>query len=161
MIRALGPSQAQAVDGQRRRLPGIHLIVSTPAIEAGVGCGFDRRHLVHGRRRCGLGLRGKVCAPLAPPEQTHDPIAQDVHCLVQCPAAPCMWVQHHNGIFVSSDEASFNEIADVEPSTFGFPVVVHPREPDTAWFVPDQDSASPRRTAGRDPYAQQRQSSTC
>ena len=73
-----------------------------------------------------------------PPELTHDPIAQDVHCLAQCPAAPYrMWVQHHNGIFVSSDEGkTFSEINSVEPSTFGFPVVVHPREPDTAWFVP-------------------------
>jgi hypothetical protein len=49
-----------------------------------------------------------------------------------------MWVQHHNGIFVSSDEGkTFSEIKGVEPSTFGFPVVVHPREPDTAWFVPE------------------------
>jgi hypothetical protein len=74
-----------------------------------------------------------------PPELTHDPIAQDVHCLVQCPAAPQrMWVQHHNGIFVSSDEGrTFREITDVAPSTFGFAVVVHPREPDTAWFIPE------------------------
>src|SRR2546430_6279644 len=49
-----------------------------------------------------------------------------------------MWVQHHNGIFVSSDEGkTFTEITGVEPSTFGFPVVVHPRGPDTAWFVPE------------------------
>lgn len=82
----------------------------------------------------GEGMR----ADHVPPELTHDPIAQDVHCLVQCPAAPDrMWVQHHNGIFVSSDEGrNFTEITNVEPSTFGFPVVVHPRDPDTAWFVP-------------------------
>lgn len=74
-----------------------------------------------------------------PPELTHDPIAQDVHRLVQCPAASYrMWVQHHNGIFVSSDEGkTFLEISGVQPSTFGFAVVVHPREPDTAWFVPE------------------------
>jgi hypothetical protein len=49
-----------------------------------------------------------------------------------------MWVQHHNGIFISSDEGrTFTEITGVEPSVFGFPVVVHPREPDTAWFVPE------------------------
>jgi hypothetical protein len=47
-------------------------------------------------------------------------------------------VQHHNGIFISSDEGkTFTEITGVEPSAFGFPVVVHPREPDTAWFVPE------------------------
>jgi hypothetical protein len=49
-----------------------------------------------------------------------------------------MWVQHHNGIFVSSDEGqNFTEIRDVAPSTFGFPVAVHPQDPDTAWFVPE------------------------
>jgi len=83
----------------------------------------------------GEGMR----AEHVPPELTHDPIAQDVHCLVQCPGDPRrMWVQHHNGIFVSSNEAaSFVEITGVKPSTFGFAVVVHPRDPDTAWFVPE------------------------
>jgi Resolvase, N terminal domain len=34
----------------------------------------------------------------APPEQTHDPMAQDVHSLVQCRAAPeRLWLQHHEG----------------------------------------------------------------
>lgn len=47
-----------------------------------------------------------------------------------------MWLKHH-GIFVSSYEGrSFTEITGVEPSAFGFPVVVHPTNPDTAWFVP-------------------------
>jgi hypothetical protein len=83
----------------------------------------------------GEGMR----ADHVPPELTHDPIAQDVHCLAQCPAAPHrMYVQHHNGIFVSDDEGrNFREIKDVDPSVFGFPVVVHPRDPDTAWFVPE------------------------
>jgi hypothetical protein len=122
-------------------LPGIHSIVVDPcnskrvwvAVSTG-GIWFTEDAGASWRLR-GNGMR----AAYAPPEQTHDPIAQDVHCLVQCPAAPRrMWVQHHNGIFVSSDEGnSFDEIADVEPSTFGFPVVVHPREPDTAWFVPE------------------------
>ncbi|MGE0407746.1 MAG: WD40/YVTN/BNR-like repeat-containing protein [Amphiplicatus sp.] len=81
----------------------------------------------------GEGMRNEYM----PPEQAHDPISQDVHCLVQSPSAPDrLWVQHHNGIFVSSDEGrTFTEITSVKP-VFGFPVAVHPREPDTAWFVP-------------------------
>ena len=57
---------------------------------------------------------------------------------MQSPSAPDrLWVQHHNGIFRSDDgSASWREIADVPPSSFGFAVAVHPREPDTAWFVP-------------------------
>lgn len=85
-------------------------------------------------------LRGKgMRAEYMPPEQAHDPVSQDVHRLVQCASAPeRMWVQHHNGIFVSSDEGrTFAEVKDVPPSAFGFAVVVHPKDPDTAWFVPE------------------------
>jgi photosystem II stability/assembly factor-like uncharacterized protein len=46
-------------------------------------------------------------------------------------------VQHHNGIFRSTDAAaSWAEITDVKPSVFGFAVAVHPEDGDTAWFVP-------------------------
>ena len=58
--------------------------------------------------------------------------------VTQCPANPdVLWVQHHNGIFKSTDAAaSWTEISGVAPSAFGFPVVVHPADADTAWFVP-------------------------
>jgi hypothetical protein len=127
--------------GGGAELPGIHSIIVDPrnvrrvfiAVSTGGiwvtedgGASWSQR---------GAGMR----AEHVPPELTHDPIAQDVHCLVQCPADPGrMWVQHHNGIFISSDEArNFHEITEVQPSSFGFAVVVHPRAPDTAWFVPE------------------------
>jgi photosystem II stability/assembly factor-like uncharacterized protein len=48
-----------------------------------------------------------------------------------------MWVQHHNGIFRSDDAGlTWREIKEAGPSTFGFAVAVHPKKPDTAWFVP-------------------------
>jgi hypothetical protein len=77
-------------------------------------------------------------AVYVPPERAFDPNIQDPHRMVQCPAAPDVyWVQHHNGIFRSTDGvASWQEIKDVKPSVFGFTVAVHPRDPDTAWFVP-------------------------
>ena len=77
-------------------------------------------------------------ADYAPPELTYAPESQDPHRMVQCPGAPdTWWIQHHNGIFRSTDDAmSWTEIVDVQPSVFGFPVVVHPRDPNTAWFVP-------------------------
>ncbi|MCB1520045.1 MAG: hypothetical protein KDJ37_05645 [Hyphomicrobiaceae bacterium] len=121
-------------------LPGIHSILVDPrnsqriwiAVSTG-GIWFTENGGSDWVQR-GEGMR----ADHVPPELTNDPIAQDVHCLAQCANAPeRMWVQHHNGIFVSSDEGrTFTEITDVAPSTFGFPVVVHPRDPDTAWFVP-------------------------
>jgi len=73
-----------------------------------------------------------------PPDRESDPNVQDPHLVAQCRANPeVLWVQHHSGIFRSMDgAASWKEIADVKPSVFGFPVVVHPGDPDTAWFVP-------------------------
>lgn len=44
-----------------------------------------------------------------------------------------MWTQHHNGIFRSHDAGrTWRSINDA----FGFAVAVHPRDADTAWFVP-------------------------
>ena len=72
-----------------------------------------------------------------PPEQANDPNVQDVHRLVQCPGQPAeWWVQHHNGIFRSTDDAASWRELQVMPSSFGFAVVVHPRDGGTAWFVP-------------------------
>jgi hypothetical protein len=122
-------------------LPGFHSICVDPrnsqrvwvAVSTG-GIWFTEDGGASWTQR-GEGMR----AEYAPPESTHDPVVQDVHRLVQCPAAPQrMWVQHHNGIFVSSDEGrTFTEVTGVEPSSFGFAVVVHPQEPDTAWFIPE------------------------
>ena len=57
---------------------------------------------------------------------------------MQCPSDPdSLWVQHHNGIFRSTDASeSWQEIKEAGPSTFGFAVAVHPVDPRTAWFVP-------------------------
>ncbi len=82
----------------------------------------------------GAGLRNAYM----PPEQADDPLPQDPHCVVHCPAQPDrMWMQHHNGIFRSDDSGrNWRELQDVPPSSFGFAVAVHPTDPDTAWFVP-------------------------
>jgi len=77
-------------------------------------------------------------AAYMPPEKMYDPNSQDAHRLVQCAGAPdALWVQHHNGIFHSTDGGSrWRECKDVKPSDFGFAVAVHPRNAKTAWFVP-------------------------
>lgn len=79
-----------------------------------------------------------------PPERASDPNIQDPHRMVSCPAAPDVyWLQHHNGLFRSTDgAASWREIGATTPPRYGFPVVVHPRDPDTAWFVPAQADES-------------------
>lgn len=77
-------------------------------------------------------------AEYMPPEKQFDAIGQDPHKLVQSPSDPSrLWVQHHNGLFVSDDGAiQWREIKDIRPSVFGFATAVHPQQADTAWFVP-------------------------
>ncbi len=77
-------------------------------------------------------------AAFMPPDKQFDPNIQDPHRMVQCPADPRhLWVQHHNGIFKSSDSSeSWQEIENKQPSAFGFAVAVHPEDPLCAWFVP-------------------------
>ena len=55
-----------------------------------------------------------------------------------CAAHPDhFWLQHHSGIFHSTDAAkTWKRITTADPSDFGFAVVVHPQDPLTAWFVP-------------------------
>ena len=120
--------------------PGIHSICVDPRnprhVSIGVSTGgvWLTKDGGEAWELCGKGMR----AEYMPPEQQFEPNAQDVHMLAQCLTAPeVLWVQHHNGIFRSTDGAgSWTEISGVKPSTFGFPVVVHPYDPDTAWFVP-------------------------
>jgi len=82
----------------------------------------------------GAGLRNDY----TPPGKDEDPLMQDPHKIVLCQsAADRMWMQHHNGIFVSDDAGvNWRELPTVTPSSFGFAVAVHPHDPDTAWFVP-------------------------
>ena len=82
----------------------------------------------------GEGLR----ADYVPPDIAGDPEQQDPHLIVRCDAEPdTFWMQHHNGMWVSRDNArTWTELTDVSPSNFGFAVAVDERDPDVAWFVP-------------------------
>lgn len=82
--------------------------------------------------------RGGMYNEYMPPEHREDPIAMDIHRLARCAAHPeIVWCQHHNGVFRSKDSGlSWYEITAIKPSKFGFAVAAHPRDPDTAWFVP-------------------------
>lgn len=120
--------------------PGIHSIAIDPRdakiIRIGVSCGGVWASFDGGQSwDCyGQGMR----AAYMPPEQAYDPKIQDPHRMVQCAQSPDhLWIQHHNGIFRSSDGgAHWQEIETAQPSAFGFAVVVHPQDPNCAWFVP-------------------------
>lgn len=120
--------------------PGIHSVLVDPRdsrrVIVGVSCGGVWVTEDDGASwSCRAdGMR----AAYLPPDQARNPRTQDPHCVVLCPKTPdTLWTQHHNGIFKSVDGcASWQEIEDVAPSTFGFAVAVHPADADTAWFVP-------------------------
>jgi hypothetical protein len=83
----LSASSGQAVE---RTFPAFIQFVSTRAIRD--VCGLLFRPAAFGSlrmaARAGYYAAYGMRAEYAPPEQTHDPVAQDVHRLVQCPAAP-------------------------------------------------------------------------
>lgn len=120
--------------------PGIHSIWVDPHdsshVVIGVSCGGVWITYDDGQtwQLTGDGM----FAEFMPPDKRDDPAIQDPHLLVGCPAnTDHFWVQHHNGVFRSTDGArSWSEVSTIMPSSFGFAVAVHPHDPNTAWFVP-------------------------
>lgn len=120
--------------------PGIHSIMVDPRdsrqVTIGISCGGVWHTSDGGQSwECrGRGLR----AEYMPPELAGDGAIQDPHRLVRSPADPdTLWIQHHNGVFLSRNNArSWQELSTPKPSVFGFAVAAHPRDADTAWFVP-------------------------
>ncbi len=83
-------------------------------------------------------LQGEgLVAAYMPPEQAGKRETQDPHRVARCLAAPdTMWMQHHNGIFRSTDAGATWTQLKPPGDDFGFAVVAHPKDANTAWFVP-------------------------
>lgn len=119
---------------------GLHSICVDPRdsgrIRVAISCGgvWETTDAGKSWQNTGQGLR----ADFLPPDQQYTLIQQDPHLMVACPADPDgMWIQHHNGIFRSTDAGhNWEEIKEAGLSVFGFAVAVHPRDAGTAWFVP-------------------------
>jgi molybdopterin converting factor small subunit len=120
--------------------PGIHSVLIDPRdarrVSVGVSVGGMWQSADAGKswKLVGKGMR----AEYMPPDMAFEPSAQDPHRLASPLADPdVVWVQHHNGIFRSTDGGvTFQEIKKVSPSAFGFAVAAHPHDAKTAWFVP-------------------------
>ncbi len=63
---------------------------------------------------------------------------QCVHKVVRHPSRPDrLFLQNHGGLYRSDDGGdTWKDIANGVPSDFGFPIVLHPHDPDTAYVVP-------------------------
>jgi hypothetical protein len=127
--------------GGGAEVPGIHSICPHPQrpgeLLLGISCGGCWATSDDGAT---WQVRAKgMRAAYMPPELADKENVQDPHRVVRCPAAPeVLWAQHHNGIWRSTDNAASWQEVQAPVSSFGFAVAVHPREPDTAWFVPAQ-----------------------
>jgi photosystem II stability/assembly factor-like uncharacterized protein len=78
-----------------------------------------------------------MIATYLPPEQAGTLESQDPHRVARCAGAPdVMWMQHHCGIFRSEDAGRTWTSMKLPCDDFGFAVAAHPKDPNTAWFVP-------------------------
>ncbi len=77
-------------------------------------------------------------ADFMPEDQRYPEHGQCVHCIVRAPGeADWLYQQNHCGMYRSRDGGiSWQSIEAGLPSTFGFPAVVHPRDPQTLYLVP-------------------------
>ena len=71
------------------------------------------------------------------------------HCVHNMMRAPgdgdLLYQQNHHGVWRSADGGrSWDDINDGLPSTFGFPIRVHPRDPQTIWTLPLNSDAGGR-----------------
>ena len=124
---------------------GIHSVLVDPRdarhITVAVSCGGVWQSFDAGAHWT-LTAKG-MRADFMPEERVEDGNIQDPHCLVQCADEPqTQWVQHHCGIYRSTDGAqSWQQIPAPAPSGFGFAVACDPHNPQRAWFVPAQSDA--------------------
>ncbi|KQW53729.1 glycosyl hydrolase [Nocardioides sp. Root1257] len=79
-----------------------------------------------------------IRAEFLPEGQQYPEFGQCVHKITRHPSRPeRLYLQNHGGVYRSDDEGRiWKSIGDGLPATFGFPIVVHPHEPDTIFVFP-------------------------
>ncbi len=78
-----------------------------------------------------------IATPFLPGDDPPE-FGQCVHKMALTPAIPeRMFLQHHWGVYRSDDGGdNWTSVGQTLPSDFGFPVVVHPDDPDTVYVIP-------------------------
>lgn len=150
----MGSAQDGTPDG-----PKLHSIIVDPR---------DPRHLYIGMSGGGVHESvdgGRCFTPLLEGLQVvagfdaATPTFHDPHCLRLCPANPDrIYQQNHCGIYrLDRPSRRWERIGTAMPKRvgdIGFPLVVHPRDPDTAWVFPmDGSTVWPRTSPGGQPAA--------
>ena len=86
-----------------------------------------------------------------PEEARQQPLARCIHNMQRAPRRPGrLYMQFHGGVYRSDDEGdTWTSIADSLPSDFGFPIVIDPSDPESAYVVPlnsDEDRVTAEGT---------------
>ena len=92
-----------------------------------------------------------IRAEFLPEGQQYPEFGQCVHKVTRHPSRPeRLYLQNHGGVYRSDDHAgSWDYIGDGLPVDFGFPVVVHPHEPDTIFVFPNSSGEGRYPPGGR------------
>lgn len=99
-------------------------------------------------RRNRLSNAEYVCEHSHPAGPSDGEVGHCVHNMMRASGpGDLLYQQNHHGVWRSSDGGrSWDDITDGLPSTFGFPICVHPRDPKTIWTLPlnsDMDGRFP------------------
>ena len=139
--RALGPPHPARLDSRRRRALPAHDRAVARRSEPADGRDLRGRRLA--LRRRGATWRysnGGIEAEYLPEEARDAPIGYCVHNVRRAGGNPeRLFMQFHGGIYRSDDAGgSWVNIGDGTdlPSDFGFPIVVDPADPDSAYVIP-------------------------
>ena len=94
-----------------------------------------------------------IRAEFLPEGSQYPEFGQCVHKVARHPSRPeRLYLQNHGGVYRSDDEGgAWTYIGDGLPSDFGFPIVVHPHEPDTVFVFPIGGGERPLPTPVRRP----------
>lgn len=132
----------------------LHHIVPNPEDEAEMWVGISTGGVFH------TADGGKTWAPrnkgtridYAPEEDRYPELGQCVHSLaLAAGTTDRLYQQNHFGMYRSDDGAqSWRSIEEGLPSTFGFPAVAHPEDPETLFLIPlNGDSIGRHMPEGR------------
>ncbi|SNR55699.1 WD40/YVTN/BNR-like repeat-containing protein [Puniceibacterium sediminis] len=123
----------------------LHTIVADPANGARMWLGISAAGVFATEdggaswdRRNRLSNAGAACDHAHPAAPKDGETGHCVHNMVRADAnGDWLYQQNHHGVFRSRDGGrSWDDVTAGLPSTFGFPVAVHPHQPETLWVLP-------------------------
>jgi len=142
------PEQLQWIGGDKDETPDggkLHSILVDPRDAKHVYLGMSGGGIFESRDRGGAWtpLNAGVAIDFAPAKDdgSEYPYGHDPHCVVLHPRQPDrLWQQNHCGIYkLDRPSDRWERVGDHMPKhvgDIGFPIVVHPRDVDTAWVFP-------------------------